>query len=303
MAAILCVDSVLRLSLSAMPLSFPAIHERMKAAASIARLPLRSGRWRGASGGVLGDGTGSSIDFQDQRAYAPGDDPRHINWLATARTGHTTMKLYRQEVTPKVDILFDATSSMFLTPEKELRSWELLYFCLESALRLGASPRLHALGTDSRELPIETALAHRWDFPTVSAGHLPTALQRTPLRAGSMRILISDLLSPAPPETVLPILTQGTLRAVVLAPACVEESNPDWSGNIDFEDCETTQRDRRRVEPDLMQRYQRAYTTHFRLWQEQAARYQGALARIPAHLDFLPALRQEAVPSGCIDLD
>ena len=287
---------------SQVPVPFPAIHERMKAAASIARLPLRSGRWRGSSGSVLGDGTGSSIDFQDQRAYAPGDDPRHINWLATARTGHTTMKLYRQEVTPKVDILFDISSSMFLTEAKETRSWELLYFCLESALRLGATPRIHLLGEDSRETPIETALGHHWEIPAVQPGHLSDVLPRTPLRAGSMRILISDLLSPAPPEKVLPFLAQGTQRVILLAHTFPEEYNPYWSGNIDFEDCESAKRDRRRVEPDLLQRYHRAYATHFRLWHEQAQRYQGALARVPADMEFLPSLRREAATAGCVDL-
>ena len=72
------------------------IHLQMKAAASVARLPLRSGQWSGVAGSVLGQGTGNSIDFQDQRPYLPGDDPRHINWQAYARSGQYTMKLYRQ---------------------------------------------------------------------------------------------------------------------------------------------------------------------------------------------------------------
>src|SRR5687767_2026320 len=60
----------------------PAIHGRMKALAAVARLPLRRGQWSGVTGSVLGQGTGSSIDFQDHRPYLPGDDPRHINWQA-----------------------------------------------------------------------------------------------------------------------------------------------------------------------------------------------------------------------------
>ena len=48
-----------------------------------------------------GSGTGSSLDFQDHRAYSPGDDPRHINWQAYARTGSYTMKLFREEVRPQ----------------------------------------------------------------------------------------------------------------------------------------------------------------------------------------------------------
>ncbi|MGB1261127.1 MAG: DUF58 domain-containing protein, partial [Akkermansiaceae bacterium] len=66
-------------------------------------LPLRSQVWRGMAGEFQGAGTGSSIDFQDHRAYMPGDDPRHINWQAYARTGNYSMKLYREEVRPVID--------------------------------------------------------------------------------------------------------------------------------------------------------------------------------------------------------
>ena len=40
------------------------------------RLPFARQAWRGAAGGWQGSGAGSSIDFQDHRAYVPGDDPR-----------------------------------------------------------------------------------------------------------------------------------------------------------------------------------------------------------------------------------
>ena len=185
------------------PAGLAAIHARMKAVTGVARLPLRSGQWSGTAGSVLGQGTGSSVDFQDQRAYMPGDDPRHINWQAYARSGNYTMKLYRQEVTPKVDILFDASPSMFLTPQKATRTWELLYFCLESALRLGASTRVHALDDESRETPVDRALAYDWPLQEKLTGvMLPSLLERTPLRAGSLRILLSDLLSESPPDRV-----------------------------------------------------------------------------------------------------
>jgi len=71
------------------------------------RLPLRSRILQSRAGEFLGAGVGSSLDFQDHRAYVPGDDPRHINWQAFARTGHYTMKLYREEVRPIVDLVLD----------------------------------------------------------------------------------------------------------------------------------------------------------------------------------------------------
>ncbi len=73
-------------------------HTNALAAAGRVRLPLRSRVWRGQAGEFTGGGTGSSMDFQDHRAYSPGDDPRHINWQAYARTGCYTMKLFREAV-------------------------------------------------------------------------------------------------------------------------------------------------------------------------------------------------------------
>jgi uncharacterized protein (DUF58 family) len=82
---------------------------------------LRSGRLV-AAGEFTGSGSGASMDLQDHRAYSPGDDPRHINWQAYARTGQYSMKLFREEIRPVVDLILDASSSMFFSPEKASRT-------------------------------------------------------------------------------------------------------------------------------------------------------------------------------------
>src|SRR5690606_38681434 len=103
-------------------------HSHALAAAARHRLPLRSRVWKGHAGEFQGAGVGSSLDFQDHRSYVPGDDPRHINWQAYARTGQYTMKLYREEVRPLVDVVLDASDSMFFEPAKAARTAELFYF-------------------------------------------------------------------------------------------------------------------------------------------------------------------------------
>lgn len=274
----------------------------MRATTSLLRLPLRSGQWRGNAGSVLGHGTGSSIDFQDQRAYMPGDDPRHINWQATARTGNTTMKLFRQEVTPRVDLLLDLSASMFLTPAKTERTWELVYFCIESALRLGAALRIHLLTPIPSEQPLATALAYSWPTSSFATIDLPATLSQIPFRQGSLRLLISDLLSPSPPERAFPPLTAAQGRPILFVPFCPEEAAPEWDGNIEFEDCETSQLSHRRVTPDLRQRYSSAYQRHFQLWQDQANRHRTPLARLPSDLPFLDAMQSSALPAGAVEL-
>ncbi|MCE9520573.1 MAG: DUF58 domain-containing protein [Verrucomicrobia bacterium] len=284
-------------------MNLAVIHQRMKAAASVARLPLRAGRWTGVTGNVLGQGTGSSIDFQDQRQYMPGDDPRHINWQAYARSGQYTMKLYRQEVTPRVDLIFDTSGSMFLDEKKTARTWELLYFCLESALRLGASVKLHTLGISAEETPLERALAYDWpENPSPGKPDFSALLHRVPLRAGSLRVVVSDLLSESPPEQAASILSSSRGRAILLAPYSREEAQPDWQGNIEFEDSEMQLRDKRRVEPDVLGRYLRAYENHFAMWREQCARRGIAFARVTSDHDFIAAMRAEAEGAGAVEI-
>lgn len=301
------------------------IHARMKAAAAVARLPLRSGRWTGTTGNVLGRGTGSSIDFQDHRQYVPGDDPRHLNWQAYARTGHYTMKLYREEVTPRIDLVYDLSGSMFLDTAKEARTWELVYFCLESGLRIGGHLKLFVLGRavadTPAELPVQQALADGWpalagrardgaaaaargrEQGVAAPALLADQLDRVPFRAGSLRVLVSDLLDESPPGRAAATLVAGRSRGLVLAPFARAECDPDWSGNLDFEDAERLTHRRQRVEPDLLERYRQAYRRHFAVWREECARRGVGFARVADAGDFLSAVRGEAVPAGVIDME
>ena len=281
---------------------FSALRQRMRVVAEMARLPLRSGFWSGINGSINGQGTGSSLDFQDQRPYVPGDDPRHINWQAYARNGSYTMKLYRQEVSPRVDLVVDVSPSMFISPAKTQRVWELAYFAVESALQLGASLKVHAVGTQSHEVPLAQVMGGKWGFGEQGGSPEGPRLELTPLRPGALRVLVSDLLFPAAPERVtLPLISQRG-RGILLAPFCKDEAEPDWQGNIDFEDVETSRHDRRRVPPATRERYLQAYRRHFELWREPCLRQGIAFARVASEPEFINALRAEAAASGAVEM-
>src|SRR5277367_6066984 len=66
----------------------------------------------GATGELLGRGTGSSLEFQEYREYLPGDDIRHVDWSAYARSDALMVRLYRDEISPRTEILLDASRSM-----------------------------------------------------------------------------------------------------------------------------------------------------------------------------------------------
>ncbi len=63
---------------------------------------------------------GSSSEFQEHRPYAPGDDPRRIDWSAFARTGEPVIKLFRAEEDTVARLLVDGSASMGLGEPSKL---------------------------------------------------------------------------------------------------------------------------------------------------------------------------------------
>src|ERR671911_2948414 len=79
----------------------------------------------GRIGERLGSGTGSSLEFQDYRSYTPGDDLRHVDWAAYARSELLAVRLYREEVAPRIDLVLDISRSMAVTAQKHRAYGEL----------------------------------------------------------------------------------------------------------------------------------------------------------------------------------
>jgi uncharacterized protein (DUF58 family) len=55
---------------------------------------------------------GFSLEFAEYRAYAPGDDLRHVDWNLFARTERCYLKRYRGETNSQLTLLLDASNSM-----------------------------------------------------------------------------------------------------------------------------------------------------------------------------------------------
>lgn len=287
-------------------LALQSCHANALAAAGRLRLPLRSRVWRGQSGEFTGGGTGSSMDFQDHRAYSPGDDPRHINWQAYARTGSYTMKLFREEVRPVVDLILDASESMFFDEMKAARVAEIFYLIAESSQVAGASLALHAVRGDATlTLDPSTLRSHQWleTARTLPASDPATApnLSRLPLRANAIRVFLSDLLFPADPDPLLRHLGQRHGSIVIFSPFLESEARPAWSGNYEFIDAERKSHHPHRIEPATLRRYEEAYVNHFTAWKQQARHHQAAFARIPVEEDFATSLFREAVTAGALE--
>jgi uncharacterized protein (DUF58 family) len=52
------------------------------------------------------------MEFDESRPYVPGDDVRHFDWNATARTGEPFVKRFREERDQTLILLLDVSASM-----------------------------------------------------------------------------------------------------------------------------------------------------------------------------------------------
>ncbi|TYO98274.1 uncharacterized protein DUF58 [Geothermobacter ehrlichii] len=55
---------------------------------------------------------GHGLEFSELRPYQPGDDPRHIDWNVTARSGQPHVRRYREEHDRTILLLADLSTSM-----------------------------------------------------------------------------------------------------------------------------------------------------------------------------------------------
>ena len=234
------------------------------------RLPFSKTNWSGLSGSWKGSGTGNSIDFQEHREYKPGDDPRHINWQAYGRTGEYVMKVYREEVTPKLDLLIDVSNSMFGIDKKALITQVLLNFCRESALTNGAICHIWALN-GNKTCRIELSECEGGNLPLgPSKDGLLDSIDRVELRPDSLRVLISDLLFLGDPQKIISSLCRSRGRLFIFAPADPSEFAPEWSGDMDLINIESGELIQSYIGEKTMFSYQQAYQRHFLMWNDTA---------------------------------
>ena len=160
----------------------------------------------GRAGDLLGRGTGSSLEFQEYREYTPGDDIRHVDWAAYARSDTLMVRLYREEISPRTEILVDTSRSMNVVAAKSLMARQLAGLFAMLAGGVGGSPvviplteqrPLERLGLDQIERLVE------WPFVARSTLAELMSDGSVPLKPRSIRIVISDFLFPHDPETLV----------------------------------------------------------------------------------------------------
>lgn len=186
----------------------------------------------GIAGERMGSGVGSSLEFMDFRDYQPGDDLRHVDWRTYARTDQMKVRLYREEITPALDVILDLSRSMATTEAKE-RSARDLCGALDEWMRAaagGRGVRFYAAGGG----PVDAA-AGLPEFGSDPSGLIP----RTPLRPRSLRLVLSDFLGPDDPGPALRRLGADASHLWVLQLLDPWELDPEREGPRTLVDVET----------------------------------------------------------------
>lgn len=217
----------------------------------------------GRSGELLGRGTGTSLEFQEYREYMPGDDIRHLDWAAYARSDSLMVRLYREEISPRMEIILDVSRSMTTSPAKTQLARQLAaVFALMSAAT-GSRPQISLAGDErpAQFVPMEM-LDQLESIPFEASGTMDALLAEhgIPLKRQAVRVVISDFLFPHEPGPLIRRLAGEASVLWVIQVLTRWESNPDQSGGTRLIDVESgTESDlflNRQVVGDYLKRLQ-----------------------------------------------
>ena len=195
----------------------------------------------GTIGSRLGRRAGSSIDFQDYREYQPGDDLRFIDWGIYARSDRLSIKLFREEVTPHLDLVLDGSRSMNLEG-KPVASAKLAALLATAAANAQCSHAVWLSNEGFNRVANDTLPASAWEKIAHDSIRTPDQafdILAPKLRRLGIRVFISDLLWPGNPLQTIRRLRDGAAMLFVIQLLAREDATPPERGSVRLVDSET----------------------------------------------------------------
>lgn len=235
---------------------------------------------RGAAGYQLSNNAGSSLDFKDFREYEQGDDLRRIDWNAYARSDKLIVKLYREEVSPHLDLLIDASRSMNLAgSDKQAGLLKLSGLFSAAAMNSKCSLRAWSSGNNVQEVINGTKLAIEWGEIKFEGKISPSeAVHLRPAprwRRHGIRVMLSDLMWEADPLLFLRAFAEGAAAVHIIQVLCRDEISPQIQGNSQLVDIELGMQQQVFIDAVTRRRYCEALALHQQQWRN-ACRQVGA---------------------------
>lgn len=204
----------------------------------------------GGGGEHIARRKGSSAEFQEHRAYAPGDDMRRIDWAAYARTGEPILKLFRAEEDVIARIVCDTSASLGFGEPSKLDAARRLAAAI-GYMTLARSERaqlfLAGAGISREQAPVRgrgglAGLLRALDNLEASGGtDLARAIDGVVQRSArpGMLVTLSDFFDPGPVTAALGRAVQAGHDVAILQVVAPEEIEPQLEGDWTLEDAET----------------------------------------------------------------
>lgn len=211
---------------------------------------------------------GSSVEFADFRNYTSGDDFRHIDWNAYARSERLFLKLFMEEQDLLLTIFLDLSQSMdWGQPSKARTARQIAaafaYLALSSFDRAAIASCSDHLNTFLPPLRGKGSLHRVWDFianlPAGGTTDLNKSLQDYGryARGGGMAVVISDFMSPPGFQDGLKYLQYLKQDVIVLQLLAPDELNPTLNGDLRLVDCESGEAREVTLTPMVLKAYKR----------------------------------------------
>jgi uncharacterized protein (DUF58 family) len=254
------------------------------------RLALPELMTRQQSGDWLGRGTGNSVEYQDHRTYYPGDDVRHIDWRAYARSDRLTLKMYREEMAPAIDLVLDASRSCGVDEAKKNLMTTLMAMLALMAGRAHVHPRLWISGGRVKRLEQiedleQTAFEREPSF-------LESLRQSEFFRRRGVKILISDFLFPHQPADLMSLAAQNSDGLMLIQVLSKFEKGPPYGSDIKLTDAETGEEMDIRLDDATIRAYLRRLLTFQEDLRQQTQRIGGLFSVVDAEMTLAEVTRQ-----------
>ncbi len=226
------------------------------------RLILPRAAMAGRVGGIAGSHAGGALEIHDFREYQPGDDLRQLDWNAVARTSQLIVRTRREEVTPRLELIVDASRSMALTPSKRARTIELAVLLTGIARLQGLAPTLIVVRSTPEALR-GLRLEHVESIELDGTVPLDVALRRRAvLRSCGVRVVLSDFLFEATFDAFCGATARNAAAVHFVQVLDAEDLDPTTGEGAKLIDSESEESLDRLLTPGALAAYRKRLAAH-----------------------------------------
>jgi len=260
---------------------------------------------------TIGDG----LEFADHRAYAPGDDPRFIDWPYYARMDKLLLRMFHQHSDAEVSILLDVSASMAPAGKSEKFDYArktaaaLAYVAMGSLERVNIVPFSASLGRGLHTARGRNQVLHVLNYLTALQPNGATQLMRCSVEfarrtpAAGTVLVITDLLDCA--DQLSSALARLRLRGhqvTVIHLFAPEDASPKLAGPMVLKQPEKQTRFIGDITDDLLESYHNAWEQFQHRCQticlSRESTYVSACTDVPFDKLILHSLRRAGVLAG-----